>query len=548
MRIYNTIHLASGYRLQNGKYRIEKKIGQGGFGITYLARWYQKVQGAMGEANSYSIVVIKEFFLSKYCNRYSDGHNVFISTVEGKEMMTHFKEKLKKEGKIISKLSHHPNIVSILDVFEENNTVYLVMQYIEGESLSDMIDRLGTIDEPTALKYVKQICSALSETHSRRILHLDMKPSNVLIDEDNNVQIIDFGISKQYDESANETSNTPLGVSLGYSPIEQYGTLKSFLPSTDIYSLGATMYKMLTGKTPLEATSRSQIDLEPVRFFNPNISKNTEKVITKAMSEKSRDRFQKIQEFWQALNKEEVTVSHDYANSIKNNNNDNPQKNKIQDDTLIEKKSKKINNTPVIFYEPEPSMFWKKTLVGVSGIAAVLAVIFFLTGGMRITEYVEQIKTPLTGNNWPVIVAETTVHNQDTIIQTITQQPVSQPKLKEPTDSKVQKEQARKEKERLLKEKEENDEWDAINLVQQANNVFINRNLGSVRFEQSYQLYMRAKELNGDVSAGYGNFLSLAKSLIENGSGFDSNVKKTLQYAQKMNNTQEVRDLLAKCN
>ena len=279
MKTYSTIQLANGYRLQNGKYRIEKKIGQGGFSITYLARWYQTVHGAMGEANSYSIVVIKEFFWDKYCNRNSDGYTVSISTVKGKEMMTHFKEKLKKEGKIISKLSHHPNIVSTLDVFEENNTVYLVMQYIEGYSLRDIIERRGKIDERTVLEYTKQICSALSEIHSKRILHLDMKPSNVLIDEDNNVQIIDFGISKQYDESAHETSDTPLGVSAGYSPIEQYGTIKSFLPSTDIYSLGATMYKMLTGETPIEATSRSQIDLEPVSFFNPNISKNTEEVI-----------------------------------------------------------------------------------------------------------------------------------------------------------------------------------------------------------------------------------------------------------------------------
>ena len=175
-------------------------------------------------------------------------------------MMAQFKDKLKKERKIISRLSH-PNIVGILDIFEENNTAYLVMEYIEGESLKDKIMRLGKLDEHTTMKYANQICSALTKIHSKRTLHLDIKPSNILIDEDDNVQIIDFGISKQYDEKAQETSNTPIGVSTGYSPIEQYGTLKSFSPPTDIYALGATLYTMLTGQTPLEATGRSLFDL-----------------------------------------------------------------------------------------------------------------------------------------------------------------------------------------------------------------------------------------------------------------------------------------------
>jgi len=331
------MELSNGHKLQDGKYRIEKKIGQGGFGITYLARWYHKVQGAVGAANIYSTVVIKEFFWSKYCNRDTDGYTVSISSTEGKEMMAQFKEKLKKEGNIISRLSH-PNIVGILAIFEENNTAYLVMQYIEGESLKDKIERLGKIEEAAALKYTQQLCSALTEIHSKRILHLDIKPSNVLIDEDNNLQLIDFGISKQYDETAHETSDTPLGMSAGYSPVEQYGTLKAFSPPTDIYAAGATLYKMLTGETPMEATSRNQFDLEPVTRFNPNISMRTAEAITKAMSEKIRDRFQTADEFWQALKKDNILP----RNRQKDDNTviDAPQTEKtktIPDETKIEK-------------------------------------------------------------------------------------------------------------------------------------------------------------------------------------------------------------------
>jgi len=296
--------LPRGFRLQNGEYRIENKIGQGGFGITYTARWYQEARGAMGSvSNAFFTVVIKEFFWKQYCNRDPDGYTVSVSSSEGKNLIAQFKEKLKKEGKIISKL-RHPNIVSILNIFEENNTAYLVMEHIEGESLSDIIKKRGKLDEQTTLKYAGQLCSALAEIHKNRILHLDIKPSNILIDEFDNVKVIDFGISKQYDVDQKETSDTPLGKSAGYSPVEQYVTLKSFSPPTDIYAAGATLYKMLTGETPIEAPIRVQNNADPleaITLFNPNVSIRTEIAIYKAMSRFSDDRFQTIEEFAEAL-------------------------------------------------------------------------------------------------------------------------------------------------------------------------------------------------------------------------------------------------------
>jgi len=529
------MQLTKGHKLKNGiyRYRIEEKIGQGGYGITYLARWYQELSGAMGTADAYSIVVIKEFFWSKYCNRGADGFTVSISSAEGKEMMAQLKEKMRKEGKIISKLSH-PHIVGIFDIFEENNTVYLVMQYVEGESLKDKINRLGRIDEATALRYTEQLCSALTEIHSKRILHLDIKPGNVLIDEEDNVRLIDFGISKQYDETSQETSDTPLGRSVGYSPVEQYGTLKSFSPPTDIYAAGATLYKMLTGETPIEATSRSQYDLEPVSRFNPNVSKQTEIAVAKAMSEKSRDRYQTVEAFMQALKAK--NIAQDNQPKDDDTRIDAPQKETVEvreEETKVEKvsakaKKQKQPERPVrsLPRDPKPaSPLWKRIAIGVGvAIAVLAAIIYFYPGKSSDEEPSGSIPENVVAATPDT--ARTIAQQESPVVEPPQQQhtPPAQPPAEQPDHRQ-----------------------EAAKLLQQANAVFNNSQSGIGRYEQSYQLYKKSKDMGGDVTAGYLNYLTKAKSLIENGSGFDANVKKMLQYAQGLNNTQEVRDLLDKC-
>ena len=541
------MELLKGCKLQNGEYRIEKKIGQGGFGITYLARWYKKLQGSMGSANVYSMVVIKEFFWSKYCNRDTDRNTVSISSIEGKEMMAQFKEKLKKEGKIISKFSH-PHIVSVLDIFEENNTAYLVMQYIEGESLAEIIKREGKIDEIRALKYIKHICSALVEIHGKRILHLDIKPSNIIIDENDNAQLIDFGVSKQYDTTAQETSNTPIGVSAGYSPVEQYGTLKSFSPPTDIYALGATLYKMLTGETPLESTDRNQFDLAPITHISPEVSKKTEEAVSKAMSEKTRDRFQTVQEFWHALRKDNKPCQPSNIGKPKVPVYRQPAEEpsaeevKVVRDKRIEALRERMRmpyqSTPHMVINPlsepesesESSGFSKKILFGVLGVVAVLAVIYYLFDIDESAKY--------ASNN---VVNPATVTNDERV--GAKESPQVLPAGIQPSGDKGLEDKTKLGTRRNMDEKA----MQAAEYVHQANSVFYNKNLGTARYDQSFKLYMKAKEMGGDVSSGYQNFLSMAQMLIDNGSGFDDNVKMELQYAQKLNNTQEVRNLLAKC-
>ena len=299
------MELSNNHELQSGKYKIESKIGKGGFGITYRAQWSTEVTGPMGKMNTTVPVAIKEFFFEEYCSREAGSSAVTITSATGREFFEKFKNKLKKEAYILSRLQH-PNIVKVLDVFEENNTAYIVMAFVEGLSLKELIQRNGKLDEGTVLKYAGQLCDALEEIHRNKILHLDIKPGNVLIDKNDNVQLIDFGISKQYNELHVETSTTPIGMSKGFAPFEQYSGVKEFTPATDIYSLGATLYNMLTGQIPTESIRRIDESLEPVSYFNTQVSADTDKAIMKAMSMKRNDRQQSVEELKKDLHIDHV--------------------------------------------------------------------------------------------------------------------------------------------------------------------------------------------------------------------------------------------------
>ena len=230
--------------LQGGKYKILKQLGQGGFGITYLA------ENTMLDGK----VAIKEFFFKEYCNRDEETSHVTIPTDGNREIVERFKAKFIKEARTIFKLNH-PNIVRILDIFEENGTAYYVMDYIEGESLSEMVKRCGAIAEATATRYILKAAEALEYIHGRNMNHLDIKPANIMINCKDESVLIDFGLSKQYDAGGQQTSTTPVGISEGYAPMEQYkkSGVGEFSPQTDIYALGATFFKLLTGKTPPSA-------------------------------------------------------------------------------------------------------------------------------------------------------------------------------------------------------------------------------------------------------------------------------------------------------
>lgn len=292
------MELKTGASLQGGKYKIEKVLGKGGFGITYLA--YQ--QGL----NRY--VAVKEFFMSDYCNREESTYAVSIPSVGSREMVEKYKSKFVKEAQTIAELDN-PHIVPIYDVFEENGTAYYVMKHIAGGSLSSLVKKGKAMPMDIALKYVRQVAEALAYCHERNIAHLDVKPGNILI-QDGVAVLIDFGISKHYNEDGDQTSSTPIGISKGYAPLEQYkkGGVTTFSPVTDIYSLGAVLFRLVTGQTPPDA---DEVNEDGLPEFPSDVPQYIRKAIIKAMQPKKKDRPQSIAEFFSML-KEQEPISEEF--------------------------------------------------------------------------------------------------------------------------------------------------------------------------------------------------------------------------------------------
>lgn len=280
--------------LQNGKYCIEGVLGQGGFGITYLAS-----QVALNRK-----VTIKEFFMKELCNRDEQTSQVSVPSMGSVDTVARFRAKFVKEAQTIAALNN-PHIIHIHDIFEENGTAYYVMDYLSGGSLSDLVQRDGVLAEATALGYIRQVADALSYIHARNINHLDIKPSNVLIDGNGNAVVIDFGLSKRYDETGSQTSTTPVGISHGFAPLEQYqpGGVSTFSPTTDIYSLGATLCKLLSGQTPPNATALLDADLDLSRL---SASPSTKAAIAAAMQPKRKGRPQTVEAFIAMLDEKVV--------------------------------------------------------------------------------------------------------------------------------------------------------------------------------------------------------------------------------------------------
>ena len=284
--------------MHNDKYRILNILGEGGFSLTYRGAWKTEVQGNLGKVPAFVPVCIKEYFFKDYCLRNPSTGFVETNSETGKEIFDKNKEKIIKEARILSEI-HHPNVVNVLEVFKQNNTVYIVMEFISGHSLKQEIEQNGVFTEEKLKKLIYKVGQALDYIHEKNILHLDIKPSNILMDKNNNPKLIDFGISKKYDLSnAQETSTTLLAASKGYASIEQYDSdgIQVFSPRPDIYSLGATMYFLITGHVPTESIFRSTRGLQNPRDLNPALSEKMEHVILKAMALNASDRYQTMME------------------------------------------------------------------------------------------------------------------------------------------------------------------------------------------------------------------------------------------------------------
>ncbi len=280
--------LTIGTLLRGGTYRIEKVLGQGSFGITYLA-----VHVNLGKK-----VAIKEFFMRELNSRGDDGS---ITGMTDGSLSHNYYVKFQKEAINLSQLDH-PNIVRVTDSFSENGTFYYVMDFIEGQNLNDYV-KSHHVDEAEAVSIIKSVADALIYMHEEKhMLHLDLKPGNVMRREsDGHIFLIDFGLSKHFDTNGQPETSTTIGLGTeGYAPIEQGNRAKNgeFHATIDVYALGATLYKLLTRETPPPASvlvSDNELLIENLN--NKKISQRYIDVTSHAMSPNVRKRTQSVREF-----------------------------------------------------------------------------------------------------------------------------------------------------------------------------------------------------------------------------------------------------------
>lgn len=286
----NTRCLKPGVILKE-RYKIEEVIGAGGFGITYRA-WDPLLQ---------SYVAIKEYYPSGIATRSTDSSKVCVPV--GQEQREYHRGRIRflKEAQDVARFQSEPNIVSIYDYLEENDTAYMVMEYLHGCTLKQYIrEHGGRLDTDHILHICLSVLDALAVVHKAGMIHRDISPENIFICEDLTVKLIDFGAAKQVYLDGEQTMSVVLKP--GYAPPEQYAKKDKQGPWTDIYALGATLYFAATGEKPEESFGRVLEDtIKPVCEVNPEIPRAMSQVIMRAMSVKIEDRYQTVEAMREAL-------------------------------------------------------------------------------------------------------------------------------------------------------------------------------------------------------------------------------------------------------
>jgi serine/threonine protein kinase len=286
--MFVTLWLPVGTTLRGGAFTVGKFLGQGGFGITYKGS-----HRFLGR-----VVAIKELFPNG-CGR--RGTSVILPPQFNIDEYTYLKQRFIQEARILARFNH-PGIPNIYDVFEENNTAYYVMEFIEGETLENIVNRKGRLDEDEAVRYIIGVGEVLEVVHSSGILHRDIKPSNIMIGRDGRVKLIDFGSAK--DLAKRTKTFTMCFISPPYAPPEQFSTQSNFGPFTDVYALAATLFYLLTGMEPPTAQDRyAGQPLPDVRQLNPRVSERVAEAVKLGMELNSSKRPQTIREFISLLSR-----------------------------------------------------------------------------------------------------------------------------------------------------------------------------------------------------------------------------------------------------
>lgn len=232
------------------RYVLGKVIGSGGFGITYLAY----------DTEDERKVAVKEYYPRGVAVRSPDGYTIEPITSLHKPDFESGIQRFRNESRILSSLGDNTDVINVYDTFEQNGTVYYAMEYINGVTAGEYVQRRGKISEGQALYAAIKIASAFEQIHRKNIIHRDISPGNIMIDLKGNVKLVDFGNARTF--SYEETNSMTVSLKPGYAPLEQYQHHGKHGPWTDIYSLGAVLYYMLTLNEPGDPMTRLNDDSE----------------------------------------------------------------------------------------------------------------------------------------------------------------------------------------------------------------------------------------------------------------------------------------------
>lgn len=288
----NSFYLEPGTVL-HAQYRVNKVIGQGGFGITY--------DGTDLKLDMH--VAIKEYFPNPMANRQSTVSLDVTCNANTKDLYDRGMKNFLAEAKNMAKYAGEENFISVHDYFAENNTAYIIMEFVEGQNLKQYLQHYGRLPMNTVMPIITPVMNALEKIHSKNMIHRDVSPSNIMILTDGRVKLLDFGAAKEVSlETVNMTSMSAVYKN-GYSPIEQLTQGLKQGPYTDIYALCATIYEMLTGTTPPSPLKRAYegTALIPPSSLGVQIAPVQEQAILKGLEINAADRIQSIGELRAAL-------------------------------------------------------------------------------------------------------------------------------------------------------------------------------------------------------------------------------------------------------
>lgn len=292
---HSLVHHLKPQTILNGKYLVGKVLGEGGFGITYIGC----------DLNLGIPLAIKEYFPNGFVTRDSNYTNMVSSLgAKTRQVYEHGKERFINEAEILGKFYNMPEIVQVRDLFQENGTAYIVMEYVVGETLSKYLDRIekygNHMSVNSVLELMKPLIQALSKVHTQGLIHRDISPDNIMVmDDGKKVKLLDFGAAKEF---VDDEKSFSVLLKAGYAPEEQYRTKGKQGPWTDVYALCATIYRAITGQKIVDSLERLVEDtVKRPSELGVIIEPDIEKALMKGLAVSGKDRWQDMQQLYDAF-------------------------------------------------------------------------------------------------------------------------------------------------------------------------------------------------------------------------------------------------------